>query len=248
MTGYIPTLDQIDVLHHRIAPSQEAYDLIHTHCVVVATIARQIARRQNQLFAMRCKLGEGSGNALAAAAQDTQTAPESTDGVTGGKVPPRLIDEHLVTIGGLLHDIGTYRVLKHDGTDGEPLKFSGKDYIKHGLLGYEYLREQGVDESIAEFARNHTGVGLTRQMVIDQHLPLPASDYSPKTLEQEIVMVADKYNSKSLPPKFLTVDAYTRKAAKYGEDNKRRWLELVEQYGVPDVPALAERFHMRIVD
>lgn len=119
-------------------------------------------------------------------------------------MPKRLIDEHLATIGGLLHDIGTYRVLKHDGSDGEPLQFDGKRYILHGLLGYEYLLEQGVDESIAQFARNHTGVGLTQQMVIAQNLPLPPVDYMPVNLEQEIVMVADKYNSKSIPPKFLT--------------------------------------------
>ena len=41
--------------------------------------------------------------------------------LTGGTVPPRLIDEHLVVIGGLLHDIGTYFLLKQDGSDGEPL-------------------------------------------------------------------------------------------------------------------------------
>lgn len=62
MTGYIPTLDQIDELHKKIAPSQAAYDLVHTHCVVVATIARQLARHQNALFTN--KLGQGSGNAL----------------------------------------------------------------------------------------------------------------------------------------------------------------------------------------
>lgn len=44
-------------------------------------------------------------------------------------MPPRLLDEHLVLIGGLLHDIGTYRVFKHDGSDGESLKFSKKRYI-----------------------------------------------------------------------------------------------------------------------
>lgn len=243
MTGYIPTLDQIDELHHKIAPSQAAYDLVHTHCVIVATIARQLARRQNALFTNRCKLG---GNA-----DDTAALPDavraSEQEVTGGKAPTRLIDEHMVTIGGLLHDIGTYLVFRHDGTDGEPLKFSGKNYIRHGLLGYQYLLDEGVDESVAQFARNHTGVGLTQQMVIAQNLPLPPVDYMPVTLEQEIVMVADKYNSKSVPPKFLTVDAYTRRAARYGEENKRRWLELVAQYGVPNIPALAEKYHMRVI-
>ena len=59
-------------------------------------------------------------------------------------------------------------------------------------------------------------------------------------LEQEVVMVADKYNSKSIPPKFLTAEAYTRKAARFGESNKREWLRLLERYGVLDVKPLAE--------
>ena len=187
MTGYIPTLEQVDELHHRIAPSDAAYDLIHRHCVIVARIARALARRQNALFTRRCSLPTDT--------MQMEDALPPSDGVIGGKVPPRLIDEHLVVIGGLLHDIGTYRVLKHDGTDGEPLQFNGPEYIKHGLLGYEYLIEQGVAEEIAQFARNHTGVGLTKEDVIRQGLPLPPDDYKPVNLEQELVMVADKYNT-----------------------------------------------------
>ena len=103
MTGDIPTLDQIDELHKKIAPSQAAYDLVHTHCVVVATIARQLARHQNALFTN--KLGQGSGNALDDSAGAAEQADLPSDGITGGRVPKRLIDEHLATIGGLLHDI-----------------------------------------------------------------------------------------------------------------------------------------------
>ena len=175
-------------------------------------------------------------------------AVPSTEGLTGGTVPPRLIDEHLVVIGGLLHDIGTYFLLKQDGSDGEPLKFDGPHYVQHGLKGYEYLLNEGVDESIAQFARNHTGVGLTRETVESQGLPLPPADYVPMNLEQEVVMVADKYNSKSIPPKFLTAEAYTRKAARFGESNKREWLRLLERYGVLDVKPLAEQYHMRIAE
>ena len=56
MSGTIPTMEQIDELHRKIAPSQAAYDLIHTHCVIVADIARRLARRRNALFMRRCTL------------------------------------------------------------------------------------------------------------------------------------------------------------------------------------------------
>ena len=55
-TGYIPMLAQVDELHKKIAQSQAAYDLIHGHCVVVADIARRMARRQNALFMRQCTL------------------------------------------------------------------------------------------------------------------------------------------------------------------------------------------------
>jgi uncharacterized protein len=307
MTGIIPTLAQADELHRTIAPSQAAYDLIHTHCVIIATITRQLVHRQNALFVRRCTLPadaaelggrqpassaapmSGSATVLAHSAQSLQSAqsmqltgsehsaqqtqptgPASqstqsadrdaaddngvavpavppTDGVSGGTVPPYLLDEKLAVLGAMLHDIGTYKVLKDDGSDGGALSFDGPRYILHGLLGYEYLLEQGVDESVAQFARNHTGVGLTSAQVKAQHLPLPDGDYVPMTLEQEVVMVADKYHSKSIPPKFLTAEAYAAKAGRYGEANKRQWLELVAKYGTPDIPALAKRFGMRLV-
>ncbi|MCO6558973.1 MAG: HD domain-containing protein [Bifidobacterium sp.] len=169
-----------------------------------------------------------------------------TDGVSGGIVPPRLLDENLAVVGAMLHDIGTYLVLKHDGSDGEKLQFDGPNYILHGLRGYDWLLSQGVDESIAQFARNHTGVGLTRDQVVAQGLPLPPADYVPMNLEQEVVMVADKYNSKSIPPRFLTAEAYARKARRFGSDNERQWLDLVKKYGVPDIPALAKKFDMKL--
>lgn len=278
MTGYIPTLAQVDALHRKISPSAAAYDLIHTHCVIVATIAGELVRHQNRLFtehrpvpspgqgvegagergvfldgasADGTGLGCGRGGDRAAAATPSMTTSAAEngvtgDGVTGGTAPARLLDENLTIIGALLHDIGTYRVLKGDGSDGGPLTFDGPRYILHGLLGYRFLLDEGVDESIAQFARNHTGVGLTREQVARQKLPLPAGDYTPRTLEQEVVMVADKYNSKSIPPTFLTADSYARKAARFGEENRHHWLRLVAQYGEPDIGALALRFRMRV--
>ena len=219
----VPTLEMVDELHRRHAPSQPAYDLVHTHCVIVGTIARQVAQRVNSRFTQRC-----------------------TTGSAEGWVPPRLIDEHLVVIGGLLHDIGAYEVLERDGSDGGPLAF-GDRYILHGLLGYRMLLADGVDESVAQFARNHTGVGLTREQVVAQHLPLPPDDYVPQCLEQEVVMYADKFNSKHNPPWFLSEAAYAKRAARYGKDNLARWRDLVSRYGVPDLKPLSERFHQPII-
>ena len=50
-----------------------------------------------------------------------------------------------------------------------------------------------------------------------------------------------------MPPKFLTAQSYANKAARFGEGNRRAWLDLVDKYGEPDIPALAEQFHQRVV-
>ena len=56
MSGIIPTFGQIDELHRKCAQSQAAYDLIHTHCQIIAQITRQLIHRQNALFMRRCTL------------------------------------------------------------------------------------------------------------------------------------------------------------------------------------------------
>ena len=165
MTGYIPTLEQIDELHRKIAPSKAAYELAHTHCVIVATIGCQIVRRQNALFTRRCTLPK-----------DAEVPP--TAGVTGGHVPPRLLDEHLVLIGGLLHDIGTYRVFKHDGSRRRTASNSAKKRATFCtvLRGYEYLLDEGVDEyHRPALPRPYRACGLTREDVVRQELPVHTS-------------------------------------------------------------------------
>ena len=43
-------------------------------------------------------------------------------------------------------------------------------------------------------------------------------------------------------------DQLKQALARFGAENKQRWLELVRKYGEPDVQALAEHYHMRLVD
>lgn len=248
----LPDFSQVEQLHRTTAPSESAYNLIHGHCVVIATISWQIAHHCNMLleFKTKCSSSILERSKLAQSCIKKLIGDNYSDlpPIKGGRAPKQPIDEYAAFIGGMLHDIGTYFVLKKDGSanfDGE-LSFDGPNYILHGLRGYNYLLKCGFSEEAAQFARNHTGVGLTREQVALQNLPLPVDDYKPQTVEQEIVMVADKYNSKSIPPRFLTVEEYRRKAARFGEENACRWLQLVDQYGEPNIAALADFFNARI--
>ena len=144
--------------------------------------------------------------------------------LTGGE------DRGLVRAGALLHDIGVHRLAR------------GEAYIRHGLLGHELLSSLGMPEPLARFCSHHTGVGITRDDVRGQGLPLPPADYLAETPEETLVMYADKFHSKTTPPRFVTASSYARLLARFGDDKQARFAELVGHYGEPRLDALAERY------
>lgn len=229
MSTHMPSVEEITRLHRRLAPSEAAFHLVHTHCVIVAQLAQDIAQHRTEIVSQK------------ASAEDMAAAV--------GLVSIGDIDEELLEVGALLHDIGTYRVFdsSSDGRDPDSiLRFDSQRYILHGVIGYRILLEEGYGESVAAFARNHTGVGVTRQQVISQHLPLAVDDYVPQSQEQEIVMYADKFNSKSHPPAFISQKLQEKRAARFGEENLLRWHALVARYGLPDIGKLAAEYRMPI--
>ena len=140
-----------------------------------------------------------------------------------------------------MHDIGVYRVFTADGTT-----FDQNRYLFHGLEGWLILHENGFGEQIADFARHHTGVGITRRDVLDEGLRLPVDDYSPRTLEEELVMYADKFHTKSNPPTFVSLSAARRSVYRFGETKARRLDRFAEKFGEPNLEELAAAYGMEI--
>jgi uncharacterized protein len=139
------------------------------------------------------------------------------------------VDTGLVETGALLHDIGVYRV--GDGA-----------YIRHGVLGHELLRGEGLPETLCRFASCHTGVGLTRADIERQRLPIPPGDYVAESAEERLVMYADKFHSKSNPPKFLDAAAYAERAARFGPDKLSAFNDLIAEFGEPELGPLVAEF------
>ena len=139
------------------------------------------------------------------------------------------LDTGLIRAGSLLHDIGVYRLYDESG------QLDHANYIRHGVLGHELLREEGFPEEVCRFASRHTGVGLTREDVLRQGLPLPAADYVAETGEETLVMYADKFHSKTTPPAFLTADAYAASVRRFGEDKVAAFKSMRAMLGDPDL-------------
>ncbi|WP_309238782.1 HD domain-containing protein [Actinoplanes aureus] len=144
-------------------------------------------------------------------------------------------DLELVRAGCLLHDIGVYRLNETDS------------YLRHGVLGHELLRELGLPEQLSRFCSHHTGVGITRDDVITLGLPLPPGDYLAETTEEELVMYADKFHSKTSPPVFVTADSYAVSLSRFGAGKVARFAELRDRYGEPNLDAAAKRFGHAVV-
>ncbi len=149
------------------------------------------------------------------------------------------IDKELAIAGALLHDIGAYKLISSDGV------FDGPNYIRHGVEGYAILKEENYPEALCRIAIHHTGAGITKDDVVRQNLPLPVADYLAETMEEKLIMYADKFHSKD--PNFNTFDTYVAFVSKYGEDKVRNFNALAELFGLPDLAPLVAKYNHPII-
>jgi len=86
------------------------------------------------------------------------------------------------------------------------------------------LRKEGFPRH-ARVCERHTGSGITREQIINQHLPLPEQDFLPETMEEKVICYADKFFSKTHLDKEKTVEQAERSLAKFGEEGVLRFRE-----------------------
>lgn len=148
------------------------------------------------------------------------------------------IDVKFVEVGCLLHDIGVYELYK-DGVLNE------KRYITHGIEGYGILKSEGFDEAICRIASHHTGVGLSREDIRSQNLPLPDEDLLAETVEERLVMYADKFHSKT--PKFNSFESYSNQVNRFGADKVVAFHKLAEEFGIPSLENVSQKYNHPLI-
>ena len=125
----------------------------------------------------------------------------------------------------MLHDIGCVR------TNAPSIHcFGTEPYIRHGILGAEILRSEGLPRH-ARVAERHTGTGLTAIEIERQNLPLPCQDFTPESIEEQIVCYADKFYSKTRLDVEKTPEQALRSLEKFGSEGLgifRTWMERFE--------------------
>ena len=138
----------------------------------------------------------------------------------------------LVQVGSLLHDIGVYSLY-----DSAGLKLT-KAYVTHGIRGEEILKNEGFSATIYRFASHHTGSGLSKKQIMERNLPLPHRDFMAETPEEELVMYADKFHSKTEPPFFNSYEYYASYITQFGDETTADFAALAAKFGKPDLAPL----------
>ena len=137
----------------------------------------------------------------------------------------------------MLHDIGIYL------TDTPSLDCHGREpYIRHGVLGRSLLEARGLHRH-ALICERHVGVGLSRDDIRRQHLPLPERDMRPVTLEEKIVCYADKFFSKNARPgqTARSIPEILALLERHGASQARRFQAWARRFDNGGRPAAASR-------
>ena len=122
------------------------------------------------------------------------------------------IDLNFLECAALLHDIGRFRC-----PPGSPQS------IRHGIVGAEILRKEGVEERYAHICERHIGAGITAEDIREQKLDLPPQDFLPITKEEKIIAHADNIGKHDREWTLQeAVDRFTRELGpKYGKRIKQ---------------------------
>ena len=138
--------------------------------------------------------------------------------------PELLLDRQFLEEAAMLHDIGVR------WCDAPSICCNGTEpYIRHGVIGAEILRKEGWERH-ARVAERHTGTGLTREQIERQQLPLPAVDYVPEALEEQVVCYADKFYSKSNPDRVRSVLETAQSLEKFGHEGVEKFVEWAKMF------------------
>ena len=70
-------------------------------------------------------------------------------------------------------------------------------YIRHGVLGAEMLRAEGMPRHARVCERPYRRWTVDFRRFVSRNLPLPHTDLLPETLEEQVICYADKFFSKN---------------------------------------------------
>ena len=150
-------------------------------------------------------------------------------------VPELYPNFELIKQGALLHDIGIVKcrvpALGCNGT--EP-------YIKHFLFSRNILCHEGCSPELQNVVLKHIGCGYTVDEIDTYNFPFPKEDVIAKTVEEQIVSIADMYFSKKIGHLHdeRSLDEIRDRFRKYSIRQQRLFDRWVKKYKLETLPKL----------
>jgi len=134
-------------------------------------------------------------------------------------------DLNFIEEAAMVHDIGIFM------TNAPDLYcFGDYPYLAHGYLGCELLTGLGFPEH-GLVCERHTGVGISKEEIVQKNLPLPHRDLIPVSVEEQIIAFADKFYSKSTDVfKEKSLRDIRKSVAVFGKSNLSRFEEWCELF------------------
>jgi uncharacterized protein len=150
------------------------------------------------------------------------------------------VDRPLLEVACLLHDIGTYAFFDAAGKVFDNRRL----YKQHAMFGATIVANEGIDQRVAEIIETHVLMGITKQEILDNKWALPTRDFTPKTIEAELLCYADRFHSKE--PIFNSYDTFLSGLSSELPEQAKKFEVAAQRFGIPDIAALAERYQQPI--
>jgi uncharacterized protein len=148
------------------------------------------------------------------------------------------VDKELLQAAALLHDIASYPFFDENGhSDGKGF------YPLHGILGAKILLDEGFDPRIAQIVETHLLLGISEAEIrnsVGRAWALPTHDYTPQSVEAELLCYADRFHSKN--PVFNAFEPFLDGLRQRMPDQAKKLEAMAERFGVPDITALAKKY------
>lgn len=148
-----------------------------------------------------------------------------------------VVDIELLRAACLLHDIGTYVLY-----DAEGHVENRRLYPLHAIIGAKIIADEGFDERIVNAIETHILLGLSKEEITQpgSKFILPAKDYTPQTIEAELLCYADRFHSKH--PTFNDPDTFLVKLTASLPVQAERYAKYMQRFGRPDIDGLAKKY------
>ena len=150
-----------------------------------------------------------------------------------GRASGLKLDFALVIAGAYLHDLGIIAC----NAPGIGC-FGTEPYLRHGIVGGAMLKRYAMQHQVPAVSQligiceRHTGSGLTAAEIVSQHLPLPEQDFLPETAEEKLIMLADKFFSKSGDGAEKPLEKVRAGLAKFGAPALARFDAACQEFGL----------------